>query len=175
MEGQHGEPVQPSGQPAGEEDRALLVAGAFFVGKGAQFEPCLARDLHLGAQAQQRTGIRRLHGLDAPEVDRIADARGRAIAAAAAGRVVRKEQTAVRKAAMRLASDAERFREWAAEFFGAPGEYEAEQMASPREVADRYASERCRELERVGVRAFEGADGIIGELAALALSCAEEE
>jgi len=97
-----------------------------------------------------------------------------AIAAAAAGRVVRKEQAAVRKAAVRLASDAERFREWAEDFFGAHGEYVADQLAIPRAVADRYAAERCRELERVGVRAFEGADGAIEELAALALSCPEE-
>lgn len=97
-----------------------------------------------------------------------------AIAASAAGRVVRKEQAAVRKAAVRLASDAERFREWAEEFFGAHGEYVADQLAIPRAVADRYAADRCRELERAGVRAFEDADGAIEELAALALSCAEE-
>ena len=87
---------------------------------------------------------------------------------------LRKEQAAVRKAAVRLASDAERFREWAEEFFGAHGEYVADQLAIPRAAADRYAAERCRELERAGVRAFEGADEAIEELAALALSCAEE-
>ncbi len=92
MERQHGQPVQPSREPAGEEDRPLLVAGSVAVGQCAQLEPGLARHLHLGAQPQQsaargrRVGLAAglLDGFDAPEVDRITDPRLGLAAASAA-------------------------------------------------------------------------------------------
>lgn len=67
---QHREPVQPAAQALGDKHGALGVLGALWIGLDAEFEPSLAGESHLGAQAHKPT---RIHLLDPPEVDGVAD------------------------------------------------------------------------------------------------------
>ena len=78
MERQYACPASPRGWKTA---RWLYVVQAGVVAAGRQLEPGEAGQLHLRAQAQQRTRGDRLHP---PEVERVADQEAARVAAAAA-------------------------------------------------------------------------------------------
>ena len=75
----------------------------------------------------------------------------RAILLDAAARVVRKEQTAIAKAAKRLASDSEEFGAWVDEFYADHAEWVAKTLKVSQVDAERYCGEQRAALHSEGI------------------------
>lgn len=109
--------------------------------------------------------------LASPSAAAASDPRARLLAREAAGRIVRKEQAAIEKAARRYADDGPGWEKWLGEFYREVAEELTEHMYVEPEAAQRYAGRHRDDIMFAGARISEAwGDEAAGELTELLLT-----